>query len=432
MSYTSTTRLGLKKAVPGSAQPFETTVFNSNWDALDAEATAADGRLDVLEAINASGRLNAVEATNTTQDTRLTAIETLNTTQDSRLTAVEGINTTQNTRLTTLEGRSGRNFILNSAFDVWQRGVTFSNPATLTYLADRWQLSFDGSGATRNITQQTFTPGTAPVAGYEGSYYLQLAQTVAGTGGTSNLIQQKIEGVRTLANQAITISFWVNVAQATAVNVSATQNFGTGGSTAVTTSGTSQNITTTGTWQRISFSLTVPSIAGKTIGTANDNLAIAILLPVNATQTVNIWGVQVESGSTVSSFARSEIGIATETARCQRYYYRVISQGAYDSFGPGFAYLTTNALFTVPFPVTMRTVPTIDNSSASAFRVTDGNTSTAATGIGQQNGTATFAGVSNQGSVINVTVASGLTQYRPYFLGANNAAGTYLGFSAEL
>lgn len=50
MSYTNTTRLGLQKANPGTNQAFETLVFNSNWDKVDAEAVAADARLDLIEA----------------------------------------------------------------------------------------------------------------------------------------------------------------------------------------------------------------------------------------------------------------------------------------------------------------------------------------------------------------------------------------------
>lgn len=64
MSYTTTTRLALQKAVVGSNQAFETSVINSNWDKVDAEAVAADVRLDALEAADVAldGRLDAAEA----------------------------------------------------------------------------------------------------------------------------------------------------------------------------------------------------------------------------------------------------------------------------------------------------------------------------------------------------------------------------------
>lgn len=48
MAYTTTTRLGLKKAVVGSNQAFETAEINANWDKVDAEAIDADSRLDAL------------------------------------------------------------------------------------------------------------------------------------------------------------------------------------------------------------------------------------------------------------------------------------------------------------------------------------------------------------------------------------------------
>lgn len=40
MSYTTTTHLGLSKAVVGSNQAFETSVFNANLDLLDADSAA--------------------------------------------------------------------------------------------------------------------------------------------------------------------------------------------------------------------------------------------------------------------------------------------------------------------------------------------------------------------------------------------------------
>jgi hypothetical protein len=69
MSSTSTTRLGLFKPTPGTAEPFRTSDLNANSDKIDAEAVAADGRLDVLETkVGAGGTV--VNATNATSATR--------------------------------------------------------------------------------------------------------------------------------------------------------------------------------------------------------------------------------------------------------------------------------------------------------------------------------------------------------------------------
>ena len=50
MSSTSTSRLGLFKPTPGSAEPFRTSDVNANMDKIDAEAVAVDARLDAVEA----------------------------------------------------------------------------------------------------------------------------------------------------------------------------------------------------------------------------------------------------------------------------------------------------------------------------------------------------------------------------------------------
>jgi hypothetical protein len=105
---------------------------------------------------------------------------------------------------------AGKNKMLNGDFRIWQRGTSFT-PTNGSFTADRWQNYFDGSGATRTYSQQTFTPGTAPVAGYESAFFLRLNQSVAGTSGTFNECNQSVEDVRTLAGQTATLSFWADI-----------------------------------------------------------------------------------------------------------------------------------------------------------------------------------------------------------------------------
>ena len=89
---------------------------------------------------------------------------------------------------------AGKNKIINGDFGVWQRGTSgFGLGAAFN--ADRWAFYRDGSGATEAITQQTFTPGTAPVSGYEGQYFWRYAATVAGTGATERSLYTKIEDI---------------------------------------------------------------------------------------------------------------------------------------------------------------------------------------------------------------------------------------------
>lgn len=94
MSYTSTTKLGLFKPVPGSSEPFRSTDFNANMDKIDAEAVSVDTRLDTVEA--------GLDAVNSGQNVRLDALEAADVLLDGRLDTLEGY--TLNTRLTTAEG----------------------------------------------------------------------------------------------------------------------------------------------------------------------------------------------------------------------------------------------------------------------------------------------------------------------------------------
>jgi hypothetical protein len=62
---------------------------------------------------------------------------------------------------------AGRNKIINGDFAISQRGSSFSNPSLFAYTLDRWRMVSNNSGGTVTISQQAFTPGSAPVAGYE-------------------------------------------------------------------------------------------------------------------------------------------------------------------------------------------------------------------------------------------------------------------------
>jgi hypothetical protein len=320
---------------------------------------------------------------------------------------------------------AGKNAIINGDFGIWQRGTSFSSPAAATYTSDRWQINYDGTGATQTISQQTFTPGTAPVSGYEGTYFWRWAVSLNGISNTFRGLQQKIEDVRQFAGQTVSISFWAKADSArTLGSVQLTQDFGSGGSAPVYPTTTLSTTSLTTSWQRITGTIAVPSISGKTIGT-NSSLIVYIGAPTNVASTFDIWGVQLEAGSTATSFQTATGTKQGELAACQRYYYRTSTNGAYSWVsGIGLAYSTTSADVPIPFPVTMRTTPTaIDYAN---IWLTDDvatfSTGTFTNGTGYNN---------TQGVVRYVHGTAALTQYRPYFLQISTSGG-YLGFTAEL
>ena len=222
-------------------------------------------------------------------------------------------------------GAGTGNAIINGAFEIWQRGTSFTDPTSETFQADRFSLAYDGSGATRIVTRENFTPGEAPVAGYESAFFLRYARTVAGSGATFDRISQKIEDVRTFAGQTITLSFWAKVATgAPTITLRARQNFGSGGSAQVDVDTT---VTLSTSWTRYTVNFNLPSLTGKTIGD-NSFLEIHFRTALNTIQTTDLWGVQVEAGSTATPFRRNANSLQGELAACQRYYQKSYRQAS--------------------------------------------------------------------------------------------------------
>jgi hypothetical protein len=320
---------------------------------------------------------------------------------------------------------AGKNKIINGDFGVWQRGTTFTNPGTGSYTADRYRTSATGGDPTsRTISQQTFTPGTAPVAGYESQFFLRSVLTTLGS-STGIRIQNMIEDVRTLAGQTVTLSFWAKSdTTRTQPAPGITQNFGSGGSSTVDF--TASTYTTTTAWQRFSFTLTMPSISGKTIGT-NSHIRVSLEQNITDGNTMDIWGVQLEAGSNVTAFQTATGNPASELAACQRYYYRLTStDDIYSRFAMGSATATTAAQFLFNFPVQMRVKPSsLDLSATSTFLLWDG---------ANNNNVTTNFGMSRQ-SLNNASVdfgtASTMTQYRPYWVLSQNTTTAFIGFNAE-
>jgi hypothetical protein len=259
---------------------------------------------------------------------------------------------------------AGKNRIINGDFGVWQRGTSFTNPAAFSYLVDRWRWGTDGVGSTTVFSRQTFTPGTAPVTGYEGVYFLRWDRSVTTTAATYDDFYQPIENVQTGANQTVTISFWAKAAASKTLTLVLSQNFGTGGSAQVNTTAGTASVTTS--WQRFTLTVALPSISGKTVGTGS-SLGFVFRAPLNTTFTFDIWGVQLEQGSTATPFQTATGTIQGELAACQRYFYswsNLDSKTQY--YGIGWTN-GTNTYFPIQWPVNMRVAPTVTTSGASTF-----------------------------------------------------------------
>jgi|688.fasta_scaffold16360_17 hypothetical protein len=260
---------------------------------------------------------------------------------------------------------AGKNAIINGAFNVWQRGTSFTiTTSGLTYTADRWYSHIIGATVGCTVSQQTFTPGTAPVSGYESQFFIRQNVTTL-TSQSIQALAQRIEDVRTFANQTVTVSFWAKADASRNYTSRFVQNFGSGGSSEVATStGATHALTTS--WQRFTVSVTVPSVSGKTIGTSS-YLAILLDGPSNTANTLDVWGFQVEDGSVATAFQTATGTLQGELAACQRYY--LDTRNGTDQPFSGYSNSTDYLLANVRYPVTMRTTPsvTIGQSSGANY-----------------------------------------------------------------
>jgi hypothetical protein len=199
------------------------------------------------------------------------------------------------------------------------------------------------------------------------------------TGNDYCRLQQRIESVRTFADQTVTISFWAkgtNPATLGSLNVTAIQNFGTGGSPSSSVITNAGSFTLTANWTRYSLTVAIPSIAGKTIGTSGgDNLDIGFGQGSNTSTdswTLDLWAVQVEYGSKATPFQTATGTIQGELAACMRYFQSIGGNTADENCGAGMVYSTTNSLINTTFQVPLRTAPSVaiaTGGAVSDFRV---------------------------------------------------------------
>jgi hypothetical protein len=337
---------------------------------------------------------------------------------------------------------AGKNKIINGDFRINQRAFT-SNTTAGSYNFDRWFQ--DNDGGTVTCTPQTFTLGAAPVAGYEGTTFLR--QVTASQTLTSHYaqIRYKIESVRTLAGETATLSFWAKAASGTPkIAPLIQQNFGTGGSPSATVNTVGSSVTLSTSWARYSVTISVPSISGKTLGTANnDFLGVTFWTSAGSdynsltnslglqNNTFDIWGVQLEAGAVATPFTTATGTLAGELAACQRYYYRATSTTSpYGFFGNGVGYTTGELGIALTHPVTMRTeASALDTSAMNTFLMEQHATSN----VNTPTSIIIDTGASNvNNTMLAVTKSASFTLGAIYRLLGNNSTSAYIGVSAEL
>jgi hypothetical protein len=264
---------------------------------------------------------------------------------------------------------SASNPILNSSFDIWQRGTSLTaTGSTSNYTADRWQ-SYNGSSAFTISRQATGDTTNLPNIQY-------CARVQRNSGSTATTYMYFSQGFETAnavpyAGKTVTLSFYARKGANFSDGTSAFRvglDTGTGtdqnwlaGYTGVASTFTGNPVLTT-TWQRFSYSGTLATTATELAvwfehrgsGTAG------------AADYYEVTGIQLDIGSVALPYRRNSATLAGELAACQRYYYRLKADAASRGLSAGMAYSTGFAWMHFNFPVEMRTRPTALEQSGTA------------------------------------------------------------------
>ena len=339
-----------------------------------------------------------------------------------------------------------RNRIINGAmtFDQRNAGASVTQGTSDTYSLDR----FLGYG---NITSK-FTmqqSSTAPVGFVNSVVITSSAATVVGS-SDQYYFAQKIEGYNTAdlgwgtANaKTVTLSFWARASvigtySVFLLNDGSAYSYVANYTISVADTFEYKTITiaapTVGTWLTtnglgiyLGWDLGSGSTFNQTAGSwqAANKRATSGSTQLVATSgaTLYLTGVQLEVGSTATSFDYLPYG--TELALCQR-YCNVYGENAYTIFGTmGFAFSGTGFSSVTPFPVEMRTLPTVAYTGNT--RAVSGSDSISVTSVSFNTSNS-----NKKIALVEPAVASGLTTNRGYLWSANADATARAIFSAEL
>ena len=281
--------------------------------------------------------------TGTVVDARISALTASKLTGD--LPAISGVNVTNVHAV-----NSGRkNWIINGDFQISQRGAYTSATgltSSWTYYLDRFKTRINSiSGNLTHKVDQTVDGKLTDTV------RLDATSTAS---GYINLLQQ-VEDLQKLKGQSVTFSAWVKSNNTNAKLV--LHRDGSNAQTATTHTGG-------GGWELLTATVTLAT----TITTVG--LYCGIL--ANATGNVSITSgdyfeiafVQLELGSVATNFEHRSYG--EELALCQRYFEKHTVTG-YHHICMAQAMSGTNILFTLPFLVQKRIIPTMSFSAVAGF-----------------------------------------------------------------
>ena len=301
-----------------------------------------------------------------------------------------------------------KNYLMNSNFRFGQLGSSFSTPSSGTITLDRWSHDYDGTSGTFTILRGSFAPGelfsdgvTAP------KFYVRWNQTVAGSGNNYRYFRQRIEGVETLAGKTVTLSFRARASVGgTQMGLRYEQFFGTGGSpSALAGANPPDTFSLTTSWAFYKATFTIPSIAGKTLGTnSNDWLGIFFRMPINAIFQIDISNVMLNEGGDAADWHLMGENENHELSLIQRFLCKSYNTDTNPGTATWAGAVIANVMWiggndmssSTSFPVRMRAIP-----SLAVYSPSTGASGQAGRSNGSNLSGITSPGVSDIGASLN-------------------------------
>jgi hypothetical protein len=325
------------------------------------------------------------------------------------------------------------NPVLNSSFQVWQRGTSISVAASGTpYTADRWQVFVNANQASTVSRQLVGDSTNLPNIQYAARVQRNSGQT--GTGGI--YFSQNFESINSVpfAGKTVTLSFYAR----RGANYSATSN--AFGFYLATGTGTDQNLigsgytggayplsTTVGlttTWQRF-------TVTGTLSTTTNEITLYTEYVPsgtAGANDYFELTGVQLEVGSVATPFKTYAGTIQGELAACQRYFQLLTPTNTFQDILTGASCdQTAYCRYPYVFPTIMRGTPTCSSTGTAGDY---GNL--VAAGFAGASSTPSFGNIRNTGVTIFLYSSSITTGQGTCLRNSTSFPSQWLTFSAEL
>tara|TARA_R100001509_G_scaffold158413_1_gene123568 strand:- start:1480 stop:2583 length:1104 start_codon:yes stop_codon:yes gene_type:complete len=347
---------------------------------------------------------------------------------------------------------ANKNFIINGAMNVAQRGTSISGIEN--YTLDRWKIdrnNVDNCAAT--VTQSTDVPSGQ---GFMNALRIDITTAESALAADETLQFEHIiesQNLQPLCHgtsnaKPITLSFWVksNVTGTYCVSI-----YHYDGNDMINAQYT---ISSANTWEYKSMTFVGNTDSGAVIADDNThgikfNFILAAGSNFTGTQTAtwqtyanaqfaggqtanvmsstdNDWaitGVQLEIGEKATEFEHEPF--ETTLAKCQRYHYNLTHSATDVPIGTAIYYNSSQVNVIVPFPVTMRAVPTLNVTSATSYyNIYRNNSTDSCNDFELDKATVNMADIKNSDDISGTAGHAAFARF--------NNAGAELSFSAEL